>query len=104
MSKLKPSAWRTFDAARSITARELNNVPSENGRRDRCASLYPVPLYGADALAEARRYAFFVGWEMCQTASADDTCADAWAFWSLMEDGRDDVEQSRGFDRTRSEA
>lgn len=69
MSKLKPSAWRTFDAARSITARELNNVPSENGRRDRCASLYPVPLYGADALAEARRQAFIEASEIVATAS-----------------------------------
>lgn len=46
----------------------------------------------AGKLAEARRYAFFVGWEMSETGGMEDTCADAWAFWSLMEDERDEAE------------
>lgn len=58
MSDIKPTAWRSHDCARAITNRELANVPDENGRRDRCASLYPVPLYEKDALAEARKAAF----------------------------------------------
>lgn len=56
------------------------------------AAIIGEKMWTPAELHEFRQEAFFQGWEMCSTAGAEDTCADAWAFWSMMEDGRDEAE------------
>lgn len=47
----EPVAFMTHDQMRAITEKELSVIPNEEGRRDRCANIYPVPLYPAPARA-----------------------------------------------------
>ncbi|KRE07486.1 hypothetical protein ASE63_22570 [Bosea sp. Root381] len=40
-----PVAFMAADELRAITQRELDSIPEEKGRRDRCKALYPIALY-----------------------------------------------------------
>ena len=41
----EPVAWMARDQMRAITHDELLNIPETNGRRQRCAGMYPIALY-----------------------------------------------------------
>lgn len=81
---------------------ELERLRKENQSLTEAAIIGEYMWTPAE-LHEARKEAFFQGWEMSSTGGMEDTCADAWAFWSLMEDGRDEVEPDRYSRRDKAE-
>lgn len=96
------------DALREAASRisqqdaELERMRKENQSLTE-AAIVGEYMWTPAELHEARKEAFFQGWEMSNTGGMEDTCADAWAFWSLMEDGRDEVEPDRYARRAKAE-
>ena len=78
-----PLGQQLREAASRISQQdaEIERLRKENQSLTE-ASIIGEYMWTPAELHEARMEAFFVGWEMSNVASAEDTCAEAWEYFS----------------------